>query len=80
MEIKYTSHAVARMMQRNISIHDVKLVLTEPDGIIEQSNDKSIFYKKLKLRKDNLVAAVAVQEKRDLLEVLTVLVNFEVKK
>lgn len=40
-----------------------------------------ILYKKLKNRTDNLVAAVVLEKlPDDLIEVLTVLVNFEVRK
>ncbi|MBI2608523.1 MAG: DUF4258 domain-containing protein [Deltaproteobacteria bacterium] len=80
MEIKYSSHAVQRMVQRNVSTQEVEFVLTDPDGTIKQSKDKYIFYKKMKLRKDNMIAAVVVRKKRKLCEVLTVLINFEVVK
>ena len=79
MNIKYSSHPVDRMLQRNISTKDVELILGEPDGKIKQSQDKCIFYKKLKGRKDNLIAAVTVLRSVNTFEVVTVMINFEVK-
>lgn len=79
MEIKYRSHAVSRMLQQNISTDEVELILNEPDGTIKQSRDKFIFYKKLKGRKDNLIAAVTLIKSKETLEVLTVMIDFEVQ-
>lgn len=79
MNIKYSSHAVDRMLQRRISTKDVELVINEPDGKIKQSQDKFIFYKKLKGRKDNLIAAITVLRSANTFEVITVMINFEVK-
>ncbi len=79
MKIKYSSHSVDRMLQRNISTKDVELILNEPDGKIQQSQDKFIFYKKLKGRKDNLIAAVTVIRTKKTYEIVTVMINFEVK-
>jgi hypothetical protein len=79
MEIKYRSHAVDRMLQRNISTADVELVISDPDGMIKQSQDKFIYYKKIKGRKDNLVAAVALIKSKNVIEVLTVMIDFEVQ-
>ena len=79
MEIKYSSHAVERMLQRRISPQEVEDILTEPDGVIRQSRDKFIAYKKIRGRRDNLLAAVAVEDGR-VWEVITVMVNFEVQK
>ena len=78
MEIKYSSHAVERMIQRNITTQDVELLITDPDGTIKQSRDKIIFYRKIEHRKDNLMAAVAVLKTKNSYEVITVMVNFEV--
>lgn len=78
MEIKYRSHAVDRMLQRNITTAEVELVISEPDGTIKQSKDKFIYYKKLKGRKDNLIAAVTIMKSKDNIEVLTVMIDFEV--
>lgn len=79
MNIKYSSHSVDRMLERNISTKDVELIISEPDGKIKQSRDKFIFYKKLKQRKDNMIAAVTVQRKKNEFEIITVMINFEVK-
>lgn len=79
MEIKYSSHAVERMLQRRISPQEVQDILTEPDGVIRQSRDKFIAYKKIRGRRDNMLAAVAVEDGR-MWEVITVMVNFEVRK
>ena len=79
MKIKYSSHSVDRMLQRNISTKDVELILNDPDGKIQQSQDKFIFYKRLKGRKDNLIAAVTVIRNKTTYEIVTVMINFEVK-
>ena len=79
MEIKYTAHAVERMMQRHVSPQAVEALLTEPDGSILQSMDKYIFYKKIKGRKDNDIAAVVIHKMKYQYEVITVMINFEVK-
>ena len=81
MKLKFHDHAVERMQERKISVSEVNQIVESPDGRIQQSKDKWILYKKLKKRKDNLVAAVIVdQSKNDWVEVITVLINFEVKK
>ncbi len=77
MEIRYTPHAVDRMIQRQISTADVEVLLTEPDGSIRQSQDKIIVYRNIEHRPDNALAVVAV-ERGDHIEVITVMVNFEV--
>jgi hypothetical protein len=76
----YSEHAVTRMIERNISVSEVALILSSPDGKIKQSLDKWIFYKKLHSRHDNLVAAVAVEFKSNHWEIITVMINFEVLK
>lgn len=78
MNVKYRSHAVDRMLQRNISTIEVELILSEPDGTIRQSKDKFIYYKKLKGRKDNLIAAVTLLKFKNEFEVVTVMIDFEV--
>lgn len=78
VNIKYHSHAVDRMLQRNISTMEVELILVEPDGIIKQSKDKYIYFKKFKGRKDNLVAAVTLIKNRNEFEIITVMIDFEV--
>lgn len=79
MEIRYSAHAVDRMMQRQISTAEVEDVLAKPDGLIKQSQDKMIFYKKLNTRTDTALGVVAVERDGNQ-EVVTVTVNFEVKK
>ena len=68
------------MLQRNISTAEVELIISEADGMIKQSRDKFIYYKKIKGRKDNSIAAVTLIKSRDALEVLTVMIDFEVQK
>jgi len=80
MEITYTAHAVERMIQREISPQEVALLLSKPDGTIKQSMDKFIYYKQVKGRKDNALAAVTVKVASNRFEVITVMVNFEVSK
>ncbi len=79
MEIRYSPHAVDRMIQRQISTAEVEDVLAKPDGLIKQSQDKLIVYKKVDARTDNSLAVVAVEQNGNF-EVITVIVNFEVKK
>jgi hypothetical protein len=81
MKLKFHEHAVQRMQERKISVDEVGQIIEEPDGKIRQSQDKWILYKKLKKRKDNLLAAVIVDRgEEDWIEVITVLINFEVRK
>ncbi len=79
MQIRYAPHAVDRMTERKISTSDVESILTQPDGVIRQSMDKIILHKKLGNRKDNSVAVVAVERNSEF-EIITVMVNFEVRK
>ena len=79
MEIQYRSHAVERMIQRGISPRDVDDVLRNPDGVIRQSMDKVIAYKNIEDRTDNSIAVVAV-EGDQAWEVITVMINFEVRQ
>ena len=80
MEVKYRTHAVERMIKRKMSPYEVEAVITDPDGKIKQSMDKFIFYKKIKGRSANLLAAVTVQKNRNYYEVITVMINFEVRE
>ena len=81
MEIRFHPHAVERMQQRLVTVDDVKSIISSPDGRIPQSRDKAILYKRIRSRKDNLVAAVIVEKMPDnVIEVITVMINFEVKK
>ena len=69
------------MQERKLSVNEVELVVVAPDGKIRQTKDKNILYKELKQRKDNLVAAVIVEAlPGGIVEIVTVLVNFEVRK
>lgn len=79
METKFSSHAVERMFQREISAQEVEDLLAKPDGVIRQSRDKMIAYKRIDGRTDNSVAVVAVEGK-GAWEVITVMVNFEVRE
>ena len=67
------------MLQRRISPQEVENILTEPDGVIRQSKDKFIAYKKIRGRRDNLLAAVTAED-AGVWEVITVMVNFEVRE
>lgn len=80
MDIKYSAHAVDRMVQRKITTTQIEVILSDPDGMIRQSKDKIIFYKILKERKDNALAVVTVLKHLDTYEVITVMINFEVYK
>jgi len=79
METKFSSHAVERMFQREISAQEVEDLLAKPDGVIRQSRDKMIAYKRIDGRTDNSVAVVAVEGK-GAWDVITVMVNFEVRE
>jgi len=79
MQIRYSPHAVDRMTERKISTSDVESILTKPDGVLRQSMDKLVLYKKLEARGDNAIAVVAVEQNNGF-EVVTVMVNFEVRK
>lgn len=80
MEHTFSAHAVQRMIERKINPNEVNSVISSPDGTILQSRDKTIFYKRLRHRKDNLIAVVAVgTPSKTGWEVITVLVNFEVR-
>ena len=78
METKYTAHVVERMMQRQISPQEVEILLSDPDGLIKQSRDKVIAYKRVKGRRDYSLAVVAVDSGNREFEVVTVMTNFEV--
>lgn len=80
MKIIYRPHAVDRMQERNISTVEIEAILNTPDGKLKQSKDKFIFYKKLKGRSDNMLAAVSVVKNINFYEIITVMINFEVKK
>jgi len=67
------------MIERNISTSDVEDILTQPDGTIRQSMDKFIANKKIEARKEDSVAIVAVERNNEF-DVITVMVNFEVRE
>ena len=66
------------MLERHITTIEVELILSDPDGVIKQSRDKYIYYKNLKGRGDNLVAAVTLIKSSKEFEILTVMIDFEV--
>lgn len=68
------------MIERNLSVDDVRRILEDPDGRISQSRDKAILYRRFSRRRDNLIAAVVVELNRGRIVVIAVLVNFEVKR
>jgi lipopolysaccharide biosynthesis protein len=71
--------AAITMIERQISTTQVEEVLLKPDGRILQSQDKVISYREFQGRKDNSIAIVAVERDGNF-EVVTVMVNLEVKK
>lgn len=69
------------MQERKLTVAEIEAVVHAPDGEIRQTKDKMILYKKLNRRADNLIAAVIVEAlPGDVTEVITVLINFEVRK
>jgi len=68
------------MQEQNISTVEIEAILNTPDGKLKQSKDKFIFYKKLKGRSDNMIAAFSVVRNINFYEIITVMINFEVKK
>ena len=78
MEILYSAPAVERMQQRKIAPADVVATISSPDGVIPQSRDKSIFHKRIRSRKDNSLAIVALKRRDGCYETLTVMIIFEV--
>lgn len=69
------------MQERRLTVEEVESVVEAPDGRIRQTKDKQILYKTLSRRTDNFIAAVVVElMPGNIIEVITVMVNFEVKK
>lgn len=69
------------MQERKLTVEEVQAVIEAPDGKIPQTKDKAILYRRIHRRADNLVAAVVVESlPGGWIEVVTVLVNFEVRK
>lgn len=71
-------HAAERIIERRISIQQLKLVLEKPDLVTHQG-PKYIFSKLVSNRSDNNIAAVIIEKKEDLWLVITVMVNFQKK-
>jgi Domain of unknown function (DUF4258) len=73
-------HAVERILERKISLGEIKELLEDPDDVIQQG-PKYIFSKTFTHRNDNSVAAVVLEKKEDgLWLIITVMVNFKIKK
>ncbi len=79
MKLVFSKHAVEQMAKRDISADEVEMLVDHPDGSFKQSRDKQIVYKRFLKRRDNLIAAVIVQQMVNSLEVITVMHNFKVK-
>jgi hypothetical protein len=80
MELVFSKHAVEQMLKRNISPEEVEMLIKRPDGKVSQSRDKQVLYKHFPKRTDNLIAVVVVNQSANILEVVTVMHNFEVRK
>jgi hypothetical protein len=80
MKLEFTAHAVIRMQERKISVEEVEEIIRNPDGTISQSKQKIIFYKKVKWRNNNMIAAVTALKTKSHFTVITVMVNFMVKE
>jgi hypothetical protein len=80
MTLVFFGHAVEQMLKRAIDPKDVEILIAHPDGVIRQSRDKRILYRRFPTRRDNLIAAVVIQQNESILEIITVMHNFEVKK
>lgn len=75
-----TPHAAQRIFERKISLEELAQVIHSPEDPLRQG-PKLILTKTFRSRKDNKVAAVVIEKKGDdLWLVLTVMVNFRVKK
>ena len=75
MDLVFSAHAVERMQRRKIFPTDIEEIIFKSDGKIRQSRDKTIYYKRLKHRKGNDLAAVIIEKRNDLVEVLTVMIH-----
>ena len=75
-----TPHAMARIFERKISLEEMTQLIETPEEVISQGA-KFILTKTFRGRKDNKIAAVIVEKQGDeLWLVITVMVNFQVKK
>jgi hypothetical protein len=71
-------HAAERLQEREISIEELSLILSDPDQITEQG-PKYIFSKNFEYRKDNMLAAVVLEKREGLWLVITIMINFAKK-
>jgi len=79
MELVFSKHAVEQMLKRHISPEEAERLVDHPDGEFAQSKDKKVYYKRFPKRKDNLLAAVVIQQSAKVLEIITVMHHFEVR-
>jgi hypothetical protein len=75
-----TPHAAQRVFERKISLEELEHLINDPEDTIKQG-PKLVLTKSFHSRKDNKVAAVVLEKKgENLWLVLTVMVNFRVRK
>ncbi len=79
-DLVFSKHATEQMILRMISPHEVEQIVDHPDGSFAQSRDKYVAYKRFLKRRDNLIAAVVLKNHLEMIEVLTVMHHFEVRK
>ena len=79
VEIVFSKHAVEQMLKRRVVPDEVQVIVSLPDGVVVQSRDKRVVYKRFPKRNDNLIAAVIVYQATKIIEVITVMHNFEVR-
>jgi hypothetical protein len=75
-----SDHAALRAEERKITASEIELLLKSPDEVVKQGN-KFIFAKRFQTRKDNMMAAVVIEkQENETWLVITLMINFEVKK
>ncbi len=75
-----TPHAAKRVFERKISLEEMARLIQDPEDVISHG-PKLILTKTFGNRRDNKVAAVVMEKQGDdLWLVITVMVNFQVKK
>ena len=75
-----TPHAAQRVFERKISLEELDLLISSPEDTVKQG-PKLILTRTFSSRRDNKIAAVVIEKKgEDLWLVLTVMVNFQIKK
>ncbi len=74
-----TPHAAERLLERKISIAELETLLTSPGEIVQQG-PKYLLVAHFPKRSDNKLAAVVLEKKGDLWLVITILINFEIRK